>query len=62
MIRINYTPDNVTDVNTFGQEEYSGQVDLAQTAWDPMTYAGDVAVRKFPYDPQNPYNDSESIR
>ena len=61
MIRIVYTADNVTDVETFGSEGAVGTLDLAQTAWDPWTYAGDVATRKYPYDPLNPYNDSRSL-
>ncbi|ORY29317.1 putative copper amine oxidase [Naematelia encephala] len=61
MIRINYNNDNVSDVVTFGSQEATAEVNLAQTAWDPWTYSGDVATRKFPYDPENPYNDTESI-
>ncbi|WRT68622.1 uncharacterized protein IL334_005600 [Kwoniella shivajii] len=60
-IRIDYDDDAVSDVYTFGSEAASGQVDLAQVSWDPYTYSGDVAVRKFPYDPQNPFEDTESI-
>nr|XP_031863935.1 uncharacterized protein CI109_000579 [Kwoniella shandongensis]KAA5531007.1 hypothetical protein CI109_000579 [Kwoniella shandongensis] len=57
-IRINYNNDNsTTDVYTFGSQQASGDVNLDQVSWDPYTYYGDVAVRKFPYDPQNPFND-----
>ncbi|OCF40116.1 hypothetical protein I317_06067 [Kwoniella heveanensis CBS 569] len=60
-IRLDIEDDNVTGVHTFGSESASGDVNLAQVAWDPWTYSGDIAVRKFPYDPQNPFEDTESI-
>ncbi|KAK6910889.1 hypothetical protein I203_104924 [Kwoniella mangroviensis CBS 8507] len=60
-IRIDYDEGDVTDVYTFGSEQAFGEIDLSQVSWDPYTYAGDVAVRKFPYDPQNPFDDTESI-
>ncbi|WVQ79580.1 hypothetical protein IAT38_001680 [Cryptococcus sp. DSM 104549] len=60
-IRIDYNDNATTDVYTFGAEAPSGSVDFAQIAWDPTSYYGDVAVRKFPYDPQNPFNNTESI-
>ncbi|WWC71351.1 uncharacterized protein I206_105306 [Kwoniella pini CBS 10737] len=60
-IRIDYDDGEVGDVYTFDSQQATGQVDLTQISWDPTTYGGDVAVRKFPYDPQNPYADTESI-
>ena len=49
-IRIDYTADNVTYVETFGAEQPEGLVSFDKVSWDPYSYAGDVAVRKFPYD------------
>ncbi|ODO11062.1 hypothetical protein I350_01664 [Cryptococcus amylolentus CBS 6273] len=60
-IRIDYNDNTTTDVYTWGHETASGTVNLDQISWDPYSYYGDVAVRKFPYDPQNPFNDTESI-
>ncbi|GHJ86241.1 hypothetical protein NliqN6_2643 [Naganishia liquefaciens] len=60
-IRIRYNNENVTEVETFGAKPMEGMVDLAATAFDLWDYTGDVAVRKFPYDPLNPFNDTVSI-
>nr|XP_018261712.1 uncharacterized protein I303_06153 [Kwoniella dejecticola CBS 10117]OBR83870.1 hypothetical protein I303_06153 [Kwoniella dejecticola CBS 10117] len=49
-IRIDYEGGDVSDVYTFGSQQATGQIDLTQVSWDPTTYGGDVAVRKFPYD------------
>lgn len=61
MMRINYGADNVSTADTFGSVAPNGTINLENNLWDPYTYSGDVAVRKFPYDPTNPYNDTESI-
>jgi primary-amine oxidase len=53
LIRINFDEDKATDVETFGQEPISGDVNLAQVAWDPYNYYGDLTTRKFPYDGLN---------
>jgi primary-amine oxidase len=65
-IRIDYTDEEVTDVYTFGSKPAAGQINFVSVSptsaqsgsktwqdanlWDPTTYYGDVAVRKFPYD------------
>lgn len=50
--------DTITAVQTFGVQAPGGTIDLAALAPDYYAYSGDEAVRKFPYDPQHPYNDS----
>ena len=50
MIRINYGSETATDVETFGQEAASGQINMEQIEWDPSTYYGDITTRKFPYE------------
>lgn len=50
-------------MNTFGQKQISGSCEIDYTAqeaelWD---YKGDVVVRKFPYDPDDPYYETDSI-
>ncbi|BGP20022.1 hypothetical protein JCM10213_000596 [Rhodosporidiobolus nylandii] len=62
MIRINYnsTSDDkqVQDVLTFGTQTASGLYNLTALQPDFENYQGDVSVRKFPYDPTNPYNET----
>lgn len=50
-----------SDVQTFGQQSAKGTYDLGSAEWDPSTYVGDYAIRKFPYDPQNPFNQTAAI-
>ncbi|GAA6059733.1 hypothetical protein JCM10212_000261 [Sporobolomyces blumeae] len=64
MIRLNYNSSNdniVSVVNTFGAEPASGMVNLTALQPDYYSYTGDSNIRKFPYDPQHPYNDTISI-
>ncbi|EIM84675.1 copper amine oxidase [Stereum hirsutum FP-91666 SS1] len=61
-VRLDYSNDDgVTDVKTFGAHFAKGTANLSATTPDFYAYQGDVAVRKFPYDPQDPFNDTESI-
>ncbi|GAA6039389.1 hypothetical protein JCM8097_002830 [Rhodosporidiobolus ruineniae] len=64
-LRINYnsTSDEhqVTDVLTFGGNVASGLYNLTAVMPNYNDYEGDVAVRKWPYDPLNPFNDTEAI-
>ncbi|KAJ9106038.1 hypothetical protein QFC20_004098 [Naganishia adeliensis] len=60
-VRIQYNNDIVTEVETFGAQPMHGLVDLAATEANLWEYSGDVAIRKFPYDPLNPFNDTVSI-
>ncbi|KAK3113870.1 hypothetical protein LTR53_008410 [Teratosphaeriaceae sp. CCFEE 6253] len=61
MIRINYNNGNVSTVKTFGQKEAVCSVDLAKEEFDPYAYTGDSVIRKFPYDPNDPYFETDSI-
>ncbi|KAK0820778.1 hypothetical protein LTR75_001364 [Friedmanniomyces endolithicus] len=61
MIRINYDNGTVSEVETFGQQEALCEVDLAKEEFDPFSYTGDVVIRKFPYDPNDPYFETDSI-
>ena len=49
MVKITYSDGNVTNVNTFGQQEAVCAVDLSAQAPDLYDYKGDVVIRKFPY-------------
>ncbi|WVR09407.1 hypothetical protein IAU60_006474 [Kwoniella sp. DSM 27419] len=59
-IRIDYPSDQVTRVHTFGAQKPAGVINLTGSDWDPYSYPGDVAVRKFPYDPQDPFTECRS--
>ncbi|RMZ11590.1 hypothetical protein D0860_03316 [Hortaea werneckii] len=61
MVRINYNDGNVSKVKTFGQEEATCSVDLSEQEPDLYDYQGDVVIRKFPYNPNDPYFETDSI-
>ncbi|KAJ7159987.1 copper amine oxidase [Mycena crocata] len=61
MIRINYNNSGVQLVKEFGGKLPSGTVNLTAIQPNFHSYLGDVATRKFPYDPLHPFNDTESI-
>lgn len=72
MVKIQYDSDNgtVTEVDTFGQKQTPSSsssdsgtcaVDYTAREADLWAYTGDVVVRKFPYDPNNPYHETDSI-
>ncbi|KAI6922463.1 putative membrane copper amine oxidase, partial [Hortaea werneckii] len=61
MVRINYNGGNVSKVKTFGQEEATCFVDLSEQEPDLSDYQGDVVIRKFPYNPNDPYFETDSI-
>lgn len=64
MVKIQYNGNGtVTDVDTFGQKQTSGTCEIDYTAQeaDLWGYTGDVVVRKFPYDPNDPYYETDSI-
>ncbi|KAJ7479846.1 copper amine oxidase [Mycena latifolia] len=61
MVRIDYNSSGVQLVKEFGGNIPSGLVNLTEIQPDFHNYAADVNVRKFPYDPLHPYNDTESI-
>ncbi|KAJ3749653.1 copper amine oxidase [Lentinula detonsa] len=60
-VRIDYNDSGVQAVHTFGASFSTGLVNLTSTVPEFWDYRGDIDVRKFPYDPQHPYNDTESI-
>ncbi|KAG8156734.1 hypothetical protein KVR01_013339 [Diaporthe batatas] len=63
MVRIDYKDGNTSAVELFGQKSAPGtcKVDYAPGEADLWGYTGDVVVRKFPYDPNNPYFETDSI-
>ncbi|CAJ2507483.1 Uu.00g086690.m01.CDS01 [Anthostomella pinea] len=60
-VRINYADGAATAVDTFGQKDATCAVDFTPVEYDLWGYKGDVVVRKFPYDPNNPYYETDSI-
>ena len=60
-VRINYADGNVTSLKTFGQKDTTCQVDFVPVEPDLSQYHGDVVIRKFPFDPNNPYFENDSI-
>lgn len=66
-VRINYSDGKATEVETFGQktkaEDYKGTCKLVfePVEADLWGYTGDIVVRKFPYDPNNPFFQTGSI-
>jgi primary-amine oxidase len=61
MVRINYNEGDVSRVKTFGAELPTCAVDMSKTEPDLFRYHGDVVIRKFPYDPIDPYSETDSI-
>lgn len=62
MVRVDYSGGpNVTTVETFGQLLPTCAVDLAEYEPDLHSYTGDVVIRKFPFDPNDPYLETDSI-
>lgn len=63
MVKIQYD-GTVTKVDTFGQKQTSAgtcAVDFTAQEADLWGYTGDVVVRKFPYDPNDPYYETDTI-
>ncbi|KAF7361133.1 Amine oxidase [Mycena sanguinolenta] len=61
MVRIDYNSSGVQLVKEFGGNMASGVVNITALQPNFWDYEGDIAVRKFPYDPLHPFNDTESI-
>ena len=61
MVRVNYNNGNVSEVETFGQKDQECEVDFIPFEEDFWDYKGDVVVRKFPFDPNDPYYETDSI-
>ena len=61
-VRLNYgSESNGSQVVDFGQGQPTCTVDVAAAQPDLEAYVGDVVIRKFPYDPNNPYYETDSI-
>lgn len=63
MVRIEYEEGVTSSVETFGSLQASDTCEISYTPtevnlWD---YKGDVVVRKFPYSPNDPYYEVDSI-
>ena len=61
MVRVQYGGGNKSQVFRFGQGNPMYSVDLESTVPDLESYVGDEVVRKFPYDPDNPYFETDGI-
>lgn len=57
MVRLNYGGGNLSQVEMFGQQVLSAECDISVAAQeaDLSEYKGDVVIRKFPYDPNDPW-------
>ncbi len=60
MVRIDYHNGNVSEVDTFGQKDDTCTLDFEPAEPDLYSYKGDVVVRKFPYDPDEWYYETDS--
>ncbi|KAF7520045.1 hypothetical protein G7054_g12903 [Neopestalotiopsis clavispora] len=58
-VRINYADGAAAEVQTFGQKDDSFELDFTPVENDLWQYKGDVVVRKFPFDPNNPYFETD---
>jgi primary-amine oxidase len=61
MVRINYSDGKTTDVVTFGSFDDTCELSYEPTFPDFWEYKGDVVVRKFPYNPNDPYYEATGI-
>lgn len=61
MVRIQYGDGNRSQVVKFGQSEPTCSVNVAAVQPDLGAYVGDTVIRKFPYDPNDPYYETDSI-
>jgi len=64
-VRIDYEDGITSHVEEFGQltnqEDLTCKLEFTPLEPDLWAYTGDIVVRKFPFDPNNPYFDTESI-
>ncbi|KAL4807301.1 copper amine oxidase [Aspergillus unguis] len=60
MVRINYANGSTTDVETFGQSTETCNLQLTSVESVLWGYQGDVVVRKFPYDPNDPFYETDA--
>lgn len=60
-VRVNYSNGSATEVETFGQSSATCAVELVPAEPELWDYMGDVVIRKFPYNPNDPYFETDSI-
>jgi primary-amine oxidase len=61
MVRVDYTDGEVSDVVSFGSPNHTCALKYEPSFPDLWEYKGDVVVRKFPYQPDDPYYETDSI-
>lgn len=61
MVRVDYDDGNTTHVEMFGQKTDTCELDFTPIEADLWGYTGDVVVRKFPFDPNNPFFETDDI-
>jgi primary-amine oxidase len=62
MVRVDYASGNINQVVTFRQEVPSCVIsDVEDLVPGLSTYLEDSVVRKFPYDPNDPYYETDNI-
>ncbi|KAF9886523.1 hypothetical protein FE257_011430 [Aspergillus nanangensis] len=59
-VRIDYFNGSASDVVTFGQMQESCGLKLTPVEDELWGYQGDVVVRKFPYNPNDPFYETDS--
>ncbi|KAK0648916.1 copper amine oxidase [Cercophora newfieldiana] len=65
-VQISYGEGEPAVVETFGQFDASSENATCKPSYEPVSvnledYVGDIVVRKFPYDPNNPFAETDSI-
>jgi primary-amine oxidase len=55
MVRINYSNGTTSNVVSFSSSNRTCELEYKPQHVDLWKYTGDVVVRKYPYDPSNPY-------
>ncbi|EPE06668.1 copper amine oxidase [Ophiostoma piceae UAMH 11346] len=60
-VRIQYSDGVTSNVETFGQKDTVCELDFTPIEPDLYSYTGDVVIRKFPYNPNNPYYETDSV-
>ncbi|KAL2843196.1 copper amine oxidase [Aspergillus pseudodeflectus] len=55
MVRVDYFNGSATSIKTFGQSNETCGVQLSPIEDELWAYQGDVIVRKFPYNPNDPF-------
>ncbi|KAL5051698.1 hypothetical protein BDW71DRAFT_202849 [Aspergillus fruticulosus] len=60
MVRVDYSDGAATAVQTFGQSNETCSVVLHPVEDELWLYQGDLVVRKFPYDPNDPFYETDT--